>query len=159
MGSNPSQFPGEGLPVERVTWEGVQSYCAAIGGRLPTEAEWEFAARAGSLGPRYGNLDAIAWYAANSAGQPHPPGLKEPNALGLYDVLGNVWEWVADWYESAYYQRCPARDPQGPPNGKFKIVRGGAWIEDSKTVRVSFRKKVLPGIRNDNVGVRCIWEI
>ena len=96
-GKNPANHKGANLPVEEVDWNEAQAYCKAIGGRLPTEAEWEYAARAGSTGVRYGNLDEIAWYDENSGNQSHEVGQKAPNAFGLYDMLGNTWQWVADW--------------------------------------------------------------
>ena len=94
-GQNPSHFKGASLPVETVNWNEAKSYCEAIGGRLPTEAEWEYATRAGSTAARYGNLDEIAWYSENSGNQTHEVGQKRANAFGLYDMLGNMWQWVA----------------------------------------------------------------
>ena len=110
-GQNPSDFKGANLPVETVSWDEAQSYCQAIGGRLPTEAEWEYAARAGSTGARYGDLDQIAWYSGNSGGKTHEVGQKQANAWGLFDMLGNVWQWTADWYAQ----------------GQSRALRGGAW--------------------------------
>jgi hypothetical protein len=98
-GDNPSNLTGANRPVEQVTWYESSQYCLRIGGRLPTEAEWEYAARAGTTGSRYGNLDQIAWYANNSDNQTHGVALKPPNAWGLYDMLGNVNQWVSDWYD------------------------------------------------------------
>ncbi|RPI17804.1 MAG: formylglycine-generating enzyme family protein, partial [Acidobacteriales bacterium] len=111
MGANPSATRGPDLPVEQVSWYDVQEFLSAMNGRndgyfyrLPTEAEWEFAARAGTTGVRYGELDAIAWYGRNSGDQPHPAGGKQPNAWGVYDMLGNVWEWCQDWYQADSYK-------------------------------------------------------
>jgi formylglycine-generating enzyme required for sulfatase activity len=138
-GTNPSRFKGEQLPVEMVSWYDAQRYCRTIGMRLATEAEWEYAARAGNTGARYGELDAIAWYAGNSGpqlvdgttlyrsdpknyeailiakgNQTHPVGQKQANAWHLYDMIGNVWEWTADWGDKTYYAHSEARDPKGP---------------------------------------------
>jgi formylglycine-generating enzyme required for sulfatase activity len=97
-GSNPSHFSGSERPVESVSLNDALRYCVAISGRLPTEAEWEYAARAGSTGARYGDVNEIAWYATNSGGRTHDVGQKQASVFGLYDVLGNVWQWTADWY-------------------------------------------------------------
>jgi formylglycine-generating enzyme required for sulfatase activity len=98
IGANPSHFIGDRLPVESVTWDEAQSYCEQVNMRLPSEAEWEYAARGGSKSARYGPIERIAWYRANSAHTTHPVALKNPNTYGLYDTLGNVDEWVADLY-------------------------------------------------------------
>jgi hypothetical protein len=102
-GQNPSNLKGANLPVENVNWDEAQAYCAAIGGRLPTEAEWEYAARAGSTAARYGNLDEIAWHSGNSGGRTHEVGQKLANAFGLFDMLGDVWQWTANWYGSVLH--------------------------------------------------------
>jgi formylglycine-generating enzyme required for sulfatase activity len=115
MGANPSYFEGAKLPVHSTTWDDALSYCQTVGMRLPTEAEWEYAARAGTTTPRYGELKDIAWYCENSGQQVHPVGEKIPNAWGFYDMLGNVAEWVADWYADRY-PRGSVIDPQGPPS-------------------------------------------
>ena len=137
-GANPSHFIGPDNPVERVTWDEARSYCEAFGGRLPTEAEWEYAARAGSQEPRYGQLTDIAWCHSNSGGQTHPVGQKQENAWGLHDMLGNVYEWVSDWYRDDYYKTLPspAVDPKGPKTPydayPWKVSRGGSqWLGDS----------------------------
>jgi sulfatase modifying factor 1 len=142
MGKNPSRFKGAQLPVEKVSWEEAQSYCQAVGMRLPTEAEWEYAARAGTPGSRYGDLDAIAWYADNSGRKTHPVGLKQPNAFGLYDMLGNVWEWTCDDYDA-----------------NNKVVRGSSWLLNADSVRASHRVGSAIAIRNDLVGFRCVGDL
>ncbi len=134
---NPSHFKGDDLPVEQVTWEEAKFYCEAVGMRLPTEAEWEYAARAGSTGARYSSLDEVAWYDGNSGGKTHPVAQKLPNAWGLYDTLGNVWEWCSDWYGN--YSEGRLDDPTGPQRREMKIVRGGSWRNYPRNVRVSGR--------------------
>jgi formylglycine-generating enzyme required for sulfatase activity len=134
MGSNSSHFKGPNLPVENVSWDEVQDFIQRLNGlsqrytfRLPTEAEWEYACRAGTTGDYAGSLDAMAWYGANSGNRTHPVGQKQPNAWGLYDMHGNVWEWCQDWYGSNYYEQSPGTDPQGPSSGSGRVVRGGSW--------------------------------
>lgn len=151
MNSNPSSFMGDQLPVENVDWGQAIAYCEAIGGRLPTEKEWEYAARAGTARARYGSLDAIAWYKGNSSGTTHPVALKEPNAFGLYDMLGNVWEWVADDY-IAY----PGGSVDAPIGRK--VVRGGSWDNNTRVVRASYRVGVVPTARSSYFGFRCAGD-
>ena len=158
MGTNPSNFKGDNRPVETVTWHEAKHYCEAVGGRLPTEAEWEYAARAGTVGERYGNLHAIAWYEDNSGGQTHPVGLKKPNTWNLYDMLGNVWQWTADWYGATYYAQQESGDPQGPADGQQRVLRGGSWSYNPPYVRVSDRGWMGPGVRGFDIGLRCVGE-
>jgi formylglycine-generating enzyme required for sulfatase activity len=156
MGQDPSHFKGANRPVEMVTWDEARDYCRAIEGRLPTEAQWEYAARAGSAQPRYGDIDRIAWYTVNSGSQTHDVGQKQPNAFGLYDMLGNVWQWTADWYGD--YQGRQDRDPTGPTSGQYRVLRGGSWVNLPEYVRVSYRIRGMPGQRNLNNGFRCVGE-
>ncbi len=154
VGSNPSHFHGDQLPVESVSWDDAQAYCEGADMRLPTEAEWEYAARGGSPNARYAPLVGSAWYSANSGGTTHEVGQKQANAYGLYDMLGNVWEWVADWYGP--YNAAAAVDPKGPPSGRYRLRRGGSWYEDASSVRVSNRRYIEPGYRyNFAHGFRC----
>ena len=157
IGSNPSHFHGDRLPVEMVTWDQANAYCGALGMRLPTEAEWEYAARAGSTASRYGNLEAVAWYGGGK--QTHEVGQKAPNAWKLYDMLGNVWEWVADWYDADYYSQSPSQDPQGPSSGQDRVMRGGAGIHAADRSRVSLRAEVQLGNSFDFTGFRCAGEV
>ena len=143
MGRNPSFRHGDRLPAEGVTWDEANAYCGAVGMRLPTEAEWEYAARAGSTASRHGDVDAVAWHDGNSGQQTHEVGQKGPNAWKLYDMLGNVWEWVADWYDLSYSSQSPSQDPQGPSSGENRALRGSAW--GGIAPRVSERTEDLPG--------------
>jgi len=148
-------WANENMPIVNVIWDDAQAYCGWIGGRLPTEAEWEYAARGGSTEARYGNLDEIAWYSANSGGQTQDVAQKRANGFGLYDMLGNVWEWVNDWYDPSYYQHSPSQDPQGPSSGQDRVLRGGSWVSFPRTVRVSVRNIFNPAIRDIYDGFRC----
>jgi len=150
-GDSPSHFKGDQLPVENVNWNQAGAYCKAIGGRLPTEKEWEYAARAGTTGARYGSLDGIAWNSGDSRNTTHPVSLKPPNAFGLYDMLGNVWEWVADdWaaYPGGSITACKG----------CKVVRGGSWDRNSMYVRASDRHQVPPSTRSSDIGFRCVGD-
>jgi len=165
MGSNPSNFKGEDRPVEQVSWNDVQSFLQKLNSRndgyryrLPTEAEWEYAARAGTAGTYTGSLDAMAWYSNNSDSQTHPVGQKQPNAWGLYDMQGNVAEWVQDWYDATYYKSSPASDPQGPAKGYTRVLRGGSWDYNSRVSRISFRGFNGPSDRINYFGFRCVRE-
>jgi formylglycine-generating enzyme len=155
-GDNPSVFQGPDLPVEMVTWNEADSYCSQIGGRLPSEAEWEYAARAGTTGPRYGDLDQIAWYWKNSNFSTHPVGQKKPNAFGLYDMLGNVVEWTHTWYTVQLSQETI--NPTGPSMAEFKSLKGGGWWDDPDLVRASYRSRIEPGDTDFNIGFRCVSE-
>jgi len=166
MGSNPSDCKGADRPVELVSWNQVQEFLKELNEerdgyryRLPTEAEWEYAARAGTTGDYAPELDALAWYAANSGGETHPVGQKGPNGWGLYDMLGNVWEWCQDWYGADYYKTSPAVDPRGPESGKFRVVRGGSWSDVPWLLRASGRGWVGPGVWSDDLGFRCVREV
>jgi formylglycine-generating enzyme required for sulfatase activity len=157
-GKNTSHFKGERLPVDHITWEEAKRYCEAIGMRLPTEAEWEYAARAGTLGARYGDVDDVAWYDGDSGSQTHPVGLKEPNAWKLYDMLGNVFQWTADWYGEKYYNSSEDADPEGPPAGPSRTYRGGSWASFPRSVRASYRGWVQPGYDEYSFGARCVGK-
>jgi formylglycine-generating enzyme required for sulfatase activity len=148
----------DSFPIVNAVWDEANQYCAWAGGRLPTEAEWEFAARAGSLQARYGSLSEIAWSRENADNQTHEVAAKLANAYGLYDTLGNVWEWVNDWYDANYYQSSPAQDPAGPATGQERVLRGGSWIVDPKLLRVSDRYNYKPDARSEYFGFRCVWE-
>ena len=165
MGNNPSQFRNPKRPVEQVTWNDTQDFIRKLNERddgytyrLPTEAEWEYAARAGTEDDYAGNLDAMAWYKNNAAGATHEVGSKEPNGFGLHDMHGNVWEWCADYYAEGYYSSSPIVDPQGPGTGTTRVVRGGSWYYAADQQRSSFRLGMAPLFRNANFGFRLVRE-
>jgi formylglycine-generating enzyme required for sulfatase activity len=166
MGSNPSSFVNASAevpagqiplrPVERVSWNNIQGFNTATGLRLPTEAEWEYAYRAGTTTafhsfsgyPNGTNDDTllgnIAWFDANSNNQTRPVGGKQANALGLHDMSGNVWEWVNDWWSETYYQSSPSTNPPGPSSGSARVLRGGSWRYGSDDCRSSYRSYSSP---------------
>jgi formylglycine-generating enzyme required for sulfatase activity len=155
---NPA-WSNEQMPMVNVSWDDAQAYCGWAGGRLPTEAEWEYAARAGSTEARYGSLDEVGWYSVNSEDQTHPVGEKRANGFGLYDMLGNVFEWVNDWYDQNYYKNGPSQDPIGPTSGTLRVSRGGSWYDGPWGVRASYRGRGGPGVRDVDVGFRCGGEV
>ena len=155
MGSNPSGFSGQpNNPVEQVSWNMIQGFNTATGFRLPTEAEWEFACRAGTTTVRYGEVNDIAWYNGNAGGTTHAVAGKLPNALGLYDTLGNVWEWCQDWYEP--YAAGSVTNPTGPRTGSDRLLRGGCWYGNSNHCRGSQRFNFPPSSAFDNFGFRVV---
>ncbi len=156
VGKNPSNFEGSDLPVEQVNWDQAKSYCVGLGLRLPTEGEWEYAARGGSTEARYGSLDGVGWHDGNSGNQTHPVGKKEANGFGLYDMLGNVYEWTSDWYGE--YGAASATDPKGPMSGNFRLLRGGSWVYIPQLVRASLRSRLEPAGRVSDIGFRCVGE-
>ena len=163
MGSNPSGFQGASRPVDSVSWTTIQGYLSATGLRLPTEAEWEYACRAGTQTPFYnGSTDDntvgnLAWFYYNTCSGgtgcgSRDVGLKAANAFGLHDMLGNVWEWVNDWYDA--YPSSAQTNPTGPVSATNRVIRGGSWTYGSNDVRSSTRSNVTPGISYDNLGFR-----
>jgi formylglycine-generating enzyme required for sulfatase activity len=180
MGSNPSFFqsPSSDVPaaqvpnrpVEQVSWNmiaGAGGFMAQTGMRLPTEAEWEYAYRAGTATAFHGfkgylngtNDDTlvgnIAWYGSNSNTQTRPVGGKAGNGFGLHDMAGNVWEWVNDWYSSSYYASSPAQNPTGPTTGLARVFRGGSWVDNADFLRASYRLSRTPGSTLYFIGCRA----
>ena len=164
MSGNLSRFTGDdNLPVENVSWDDVQEFIRKLNGktgenyRLPTEAEWEYAARGGSQSRGYkysgsNTLGDVAWYDNNSGNKTHPVGTKKANELGIYDMSGNVWEWVEDWYGE--YSDNAQTNPAGPLMGSYRVNRGGSWDYVARNARVSFRNFSDPGSRYDSLGFR-----
>jgi formylglycine-generating enzyme required for sulfatase activity len=166
MGSNRSHFKGKNLPVEQVSWGEAVEFCRKLTAkqrqegvlpegwewRLPTEAEWEYAARAGTTGARHGELDTIAWHGGNSGSETHGVKGKEANAWGLHDMIGNVWEWCGDWYGD--YPTGSVTDPTGPGSGSFRVLRGGSWGYVAGNARSAKRFRLDPGLRDFVLGFR-----
>ncbi len=160
MGSLPDcGFKGDNLPVECVSWNDCQEFCKkctqlGLPVQLPTEAQWEYACRAGSTGAYAGNLDEMAWYSSNSGSTTHPVGTKKANAWGLYDMHGNVWEWCQDWYGD--YPSGSVTDPTGPSSGSDRVRRGGSWGHNARLCRSALRNSYDPGNRYDHLGFRLV---
>jgi formylglycine-generating enzyme required for sulfatase activity len=161
MGTNPSRFKGTNLPVENVTWTAAQGFIAKLNAKqilpdrwkfaLPTEAQWEYACRAGKEGPGFHRLDEVAWYDRNSGGMTHKVGQKTPNNWGFYDMHGNVWEWCADWFEGALKG---GTDPVGPSTGRIRVSRGGAWFYEAEACRAAMRIGAEPDDLDPGWGLR-----
>jgi formylglycine-generating enzyme required for sulfatase activity len=189
MGSNPSNFKGDNLPVETVSWDDAVAFIARLNAqndgfayRLPTEAEWEYACRAGTTGDYAGDLDAMAWYGNNSGrgrldaaeiyrtdsanyykritengGQTHAVGTKLPNSFGLFDMHGNVWEWCQDWYHDSY-NGAPTDGSAWLSGGeqKYRVMRGGSWYADAAVLRSAARRRDTPGYDYNLYGFRVV---
>jgi formylglycine-generating enzyme required for sulfatase activity len=165
MGSNPSEFKGVKLPVDTVSWNDCQSFLSKLQRKigkkftLPTEAQWEYACRAGTttiwnLGNSSTLLEDYAWIDSNSGKVTHPVGSKKPNTWGLYDMYGNVQEWCADWYATPY-TLGDVTDPKGPSHGDSRILRGGAWGDSPVNVRSAYRNCNGADGKNNGIGFRC----
>ena len=168
MGYNPSYFPTLQLPVDSVSWHEALLYCQRLterertagrlgsdwAYRLPTEAEWEYAARAGGSAPTVSDLDSTAWFTDNSGAAPHIGKTRKPNALGLHDLLGNVWEWCADAYGD--YPVGSITNPIGDPSGPFRVFRGGSWFSAARNCRPPCRFRVDPEYRSETLGFRTV---
>jgi len=167
MGTNPSYFKGDDRPVEQVTWYETREFCQKLSEkegrtyRLPTEAEWEYACRAGTTTKHYwgDSFDgSCGWYYDNSGWQTHPVGQKLPNAWGLFDMLGNVWEWCEDWYGGNYYSSSSETDPAGPSSGSYRVLRGNSWASIADSTRSTNRLDFPPSGRSYGVGFRVVME-
>lgn len=169
MGNNPSYFKGDNLPVEKVSWEDAMAFCRKLTERerkkglpaeytftLPTEAQWEYACRAGTTtrfcsGDSESALSKVAWRDGNSGKKTHPVGTKSPNAWGLYDMHGNVWEWCSDWYAESL---LGGNDPAGAKSGSRRVFRGGSWCNSARDCRSALRNGISPGNRINSLGFR-----
>ncbi|MGN1235902.1 MAG: formylglycine-generating enzyme family protein [Bacteroidaceae bacterium] len=165
MGNNPSRFKGDNNPVEQVSWNDCQEFISKLNSitgkifRLPTEAEWEYAARGGkeSKGYQYSGsnyLDDVAWYTDNSGSKTHIVKTKQPNELGIYDMSGNVWEWCQDWKGS--YSTGSQTNPKGPSSGSHRVNRGGSWFNFARLCRSAYRDDSTPGSRLSGLGLRLV---
>ena len=162
MGSTPSYYQGDQLPVESVSWYDCQEFIMRLNSktgkqfRLPTEAEWEYAARGGqSGGTKYAgsnDINSIAWYDKNATNEPHNVATKSPNSLGIYDMSGNVWEWCLDWYGG--YSSSSVTNPKGPYSGDDRMLRGGSWSCFASVCRVSYRLCNAPSDSSGDLGFR-----
>ncbi|MBP3693512.1 MAG: formylglycine-generating enzyme family protein, partial [Thermoguttaceae bacterium] len=158
----PLRGEGSDYPIYYVNWEESRTFCEKLSsklgvqGSLPTEAQWEYACRAGTTGAYAGDLDAMAWYDSNSGDKTHPVGQKKANEWGLKDMHGNVWEWCSDWYASDYYVESPTSDPTGPNSGSVRVDRGGSWLSNAELCRSAFRFCDEPGYRNFSLGFRLV---
>ena len=168
MDGNPSYFRecGDDCPVEQISWHDALRFIDKLNRtgagnryRLPSEAEWEYAARSGGKREKYAgsaDSDNVAWHFDNSDMKTHPVGSKAPNSLGLYDMSGNVFQWCLDWDDKNYYRSSPQQDPQGPASGEHRVIRGGSWRSLPHGVRASYRLGRTPDTRSDNTGLRLV---
>ncbi len=167
MGHNPAKFGGDERPVERVSWHDAVQFCKQLSRelgetfQLPAEAQWEYACRAGSttaycFGDSQKQLGRYVWYGENSGSRTHPVGQKKPNAWGLYDMHGNVWEWCADCYDSGCYEDNMSTDQKGPTTGSYRVLRGGSWGSDADDVRSANRYDSDPTNAGNHYGFRVV---
>ena len=171
MLNNPSKFKGKTHPVEHVSWNNCNDFINELNilypfleFSLPTEAQWEYIARAGSKENVFpGKLDNYSWYSKNSEGKTHPVKQKRANPWGVYDVLGNVWEWCSDWYNADYYNLSILENPQGAFKGISRVFRGGSWGSDAKYFRFSTRGNFSVNnnieVRGGGIGLRLVLKI
>jgi formylglycine-generating enzyme required for sulfatase activity len=168
-GVNPSRFKDWAAPADRVSWTDAFEFAAMLnqledtdGYKLPTEAQWEFAARGGTAGERFfddvAEMGEYAWFRGNAAHTTHPAGRKKPSPFGLFDIYGNVWEWTEDWFNGGYYYSSPNDDPPGPRSGLDKVLRGGAWHNSAEAITSTRREPLGPSLVYNAVGLRVVFE-
>jgi formylglycine-generating enzyme required for sulfatase activity len=163
MQSDPSHFKGDNRPVEQVSWNDCQTFCQKTGLSLPSEAQWEYACRAGVTGKWYfgdseSQLGEYGWYGSNPGSQTHDVGGKKPNAFGLYDMSSNVWEWCQDWYHGSYNGAPRDGSAWENPTGSYRVSRGGSWDSLAGGLRSAYRFRVVPSLRFIFLGLRCVFE-
>jgi formylglycine-generating enzyme required for sulfatase activity len=163
MGKNPSYFKGDNLPVENVSWVNVQVFIDHLNAlndgfvyRLPTESEWEYACRARTTKAYAGDLDTMAWYVNDSDDQTHQVGTKQPNAFGLYDMHGNVWEWCQDWYRPDYSGTPSDGSASQTGDQKYRVMRGGSWLGSADSLRSAARGRASSNDRTNHDGFRLV---
>lgn len=154
MGYNPSHFKDDNCPVENVSWDECQAFCRKTELQIPTEAQWEYACRAGKPGLYAGNIGEMAWFKSNSGKRTHPVGTKRSNAWGLFDMYGNVYEWCQDWEED--YSGDNETDPTGPEYGVYRVHRGGCWAQDAEFCKSGCRNGREPNDPAFIIGFRCV---
>ncbi len=170
MGRNPSRFQkGGDYPVENVSWHDAQTFIRKLNRktgrnfRLPTEAEWEYAASSGGQNEKYAggdDVESVAWCGLEESGQmTHPVGSKKCNGFDLYDMSGNVWEWCSDWYDKTYYEDSPPDNPQGPVQGSKRVKRGGGWSNFCQNVRICMRGSEAPELKGASLGFRLVLPV
>jgi formylglycine-generating enzyme required for sulfatase activity len=170
MGGNPSEFRdcGDSCPIENVSWNDIQDFIEKLNEktgryyRLPTEAEWEYAARSGGKGAKWSGtndmheLAEYAWYADNAEKKTHPVGKKKPNSLGIHDMSGNITEWVRDRYDAKYYKQSPKENPRGPQSGGYRVLRGGSFYDNLRYIRTTYREEYPQSYRISSIGFRLV---